>query len=142
MPEITLKAEKQNFNSFMDFVDSHAENIGFTGSARYKIKLATEEAIVNVINYAYSENKENITLICDQVTVPQIGLKLQVIDSGIPFDPLATIAPDTHQAIEERSIGGLGIYLIKKIANEIFYQRDKLSNILTIVFYLDDEKEK
>jgi len=142
MPEITLQAEKKNFNALMDFVEGTAKKIGFTGSALYKINLAAEEAIINVINYAYPGNKENITVLCEEVAAPQKGLKLQIRDRGIPFDPLAKANPDTKQSIEERPIGGLGIHVIKKSASEVFYTRNNDTNRLTMVFYLPDEKKK
>jgi anti-sigma regulatory factor (Ser/Thr protein kinase) len=139
MPAITLQAEIENFDTLMEFVDGIAKKIGFTKSALYKINLATEEAIINVIKYAYPQNKEDITLTCDELTVPQKGLKLQISDRGIPFDPLAQAKPDTAQAIEERPIGGLGIHIIKTTADEISYKRENDTNIFTIIFYLPEE---
>lgn len=140
MPEITLQAKKENLTTLMEFVDSVAKQIGFTKSALYKIKLASEEAIINIINHAYSDNEGQITVICDAITEPQKGLKLHISDTGVAFNPLTKADPDTNQAIDERSIGGLGIYLIKKTANELFYERDGNINLLTIIFYLPNEK--
>lgn len=140
MPEITLQAKKENLTTLMDFVDSVAKQIGFTKSALYKIKLASEEAIINIINHAYPNNEGQITVICDAITEPQKGLKLHISDTGVAFNPLTKADPETNQAIDERSIGGLGIYLIKKTANELFYERDGNMNSLTIIFYLPDEK--
>ncbi len=138
MPEITLQAERNNFSTLMSFVEDIAKAIGFAKSALYRVNLAAEEAIINVINYAYPQEVGPITLLCEEVTTPQKGIKLQISDHGIAFDPLAKVDPDIEQAIEDRPIGGLGIHLVKKTANEISYQRDNNTNIFTIVFYLPD----
>lgn len=141
MPEITLQAEKDNFGILMNFVDDFAKKMGFISSSLYRINLAAEEVIINVINHAYPQGKGHITLVCEEVTVPQRGIKLQISDNGTPFDPLAKVDPDINQAIEDRPIGGLGIHLVKKTANEIFYRRENDTNILTIVFYLDYKQD-
>jgi anti-sigma regulatory factor (Ser/Thr protein kinase) len=140
MPEIMLQAKKENLTTLMEFVDSVAKKIGFTKSALYKIKLASEEAIINIINHAYPDNEGHITVICDEITEPKKGLKLHISDTGVAFNPLTKVDPDTNQPIDERSIGGLGIYLIKKTANELFYERDGNMNSLIIIFYLPNEK--
>ncbi len=139
MPSITLQADKENFDALMEFADGIAKKIGFTTSALYKVNLATEEAIINIIKYAYPQSKEHITIICDELTGPQKGIKLQISDRGIPFDPLAQVSPDTEQGVEKRPIGGLGIHMIKKSANQISYKRENGSNVLTIIFYLPEK---
>lgn len=135
MTEITLQAEKENFDTLMEFVDSMAKNIGFQKSALYNINLAAEEAIINVINYAYPEEKQHITVICEETSEPK-GLVLKISDRGIAFDPLAKDAPDTELAIEERPIGGLGIHMIKKVSTNVTYSRENDTNTLTICFTL------
>ncbi len=140
MSEITLQAEKKNFDTLMEFVDGMAKKIGFTKSALYNINLAAEEAIINVINYAYPTEKEHITLFCEEIKEPQKGLKLTISDRGSPFDPLAKATPDTNQAIEERPIGGLGIHMVKKVTSELLYQRENDTNKLTLIFYLPTMK--
>jgi len=139
MPEITLHAQKDNFSALMDFVDDFAKKIGFSKSELYRINLAAEEVIINVINYAYPQGKGQITLIGTEVTIPKKGIKLQIRDDGISFNPLIKSDPDINQDIKDRPIGGLGIHLVKKTANEISYQRENHTNALTIVFYLPDK---
>jgi anti-sigma regulatory factor (Ser/Thr protein kinase) len=144
MPTITLQAKKENFEALMEFVVGVAEKIGFQKSGLYKINLAAEEAIINVIKYAYPDpqEKEQLTLTCEPLTDPQQGLKLQIIDRGTPFDPLAQADPETGQSIEKRPIGGLGIYMIKNTADHVSYKRKNDTNILTIIFYLPDKLKK
>lgn len=139
VPSITLQAEQKNFEPLMAFVDAQAQEIGFTGSALYNINLAAEEAIINVIKYAYPQGAEQLTVLCEELTDPQRGLSLQIRDRGIPFDPLAQNAPNTKHAIENRPIGGLGIHMIKKTADHLSYKRENNSNILTIIFYLPEK---
>lgn len=135
MTEITLQAEKDNFDTLMEFVDGMAKKIGFTKSALYNINLAAEEAIINVINYAYPGEKQHITVVCEELDDPK-GLLLKISDRGIAFDPLAKEAPDTEQAIEDRPIGGLGIHMIKKVSSSVTYQRENDTNTLAITFEL------
>lgn len=137
MTEITLQAEKENFDTLMEFVDAMAKKIGFAKSALYNINLAAEEAIINVINYAYPEEKQHITVFCEELDAPK-GLLLEISDRGVPFDPLAKSEPDTTQAIEDRPIGGLGIHMIKKVSHSVTYRREEDTNILTITFSLPE----
>lgn len=137
MTEITLQAEKENFDTLMEFVDGMAKKIGFKKSALYNINLAAEEAIINVINYAYPQEKQHITVLCQETVDPK-GLLLKISDRGIPFDPLAKEDPNTELAIEERPIGGLGIHMIKKVSSSVTYSREDDINILTITFALSE----
>lgn len=137
MTEITLQAEKENFDTLMEFVDGMAKKVGFKKSALYNINLAAEEAIINVINYAYPEEKQHITVLCQETVDPK-GLLLKISDRGIPFDPLAKEAPQTDLAIEDRPIGGLGIHMIKKVSTSVTYSRENDTNSLTITFALPE----
>jgi anti-sigma regulatory factor (Ser/Thr protein kinase) len=144
MPTITLQAKQENFETLMKFVDGVARKIGFPKSALYKINLTAEEAIINIIKYAYPypREKEHLTVICEELTGSQLGLKLEISDRGIPFDPLAQTNPDKGQSIEKRPIGGLGIYMIKNTADHVSYKRENNTNILTIIFHLPDKLKK
>ena len=90
------------------------------------INLALEEALTNVIFYAYEKNTENNI----SVDFSKEGNKLTIIitDSGKPYDPLQKEDPDVNLSAEDRPIGGLGIFLIKQIMNEVSYQRIENKN--------------
>ena len=92
--------------------------------------MAAEEAIVNVINYAYGENEGNIEVVCISEDDRFI---IKIVDSGSPFNLLSHKDPDIYMDMSERAIGGLGIYLIKKLVDYIEYKRENESNIVTLV---------
>ncbi len=144
MAEKTLPALKENFESFMQFIEEEAKKIGFSKSQLFKINLAAEEAVINVINYAYVEKEaEMLTVICTVLPALSPGLKVDIIDSGIPFNPLKRETPDTTLEVHEREIGGLGIHMIRKCTTCVNYTDENEQNRLTMTFHLsDDLKEK
>lgn len=94
------------------------------------MNLVIEEAITNVIFYAFSD-QENHQIDIDFNLNDSI-LKLVITDDGTPFDPTQKGDPDTTLSVEDRQIGGLGIFLIRKIMNEVKYKRKNNKNILTL----------
>lgn len=96
-----------------------------------QVKLAVEELVTNVIMYAYGEEKGQDI----QIEMECRGSRLQitVIDSGIPFNPLENKDPDLSLSVEERPIGGLGIFLVKQLMTELSYKRMGGKNILTMI---------
>jgi anti-sigma regulatory factor (Ser/Thr protein kinase) len=139
MVDITQQAIIDNFDTLMEFVVDFSKKLGFSKKGLHIIRLVAEESIINVIRYAYPLNKEYINVKCDEVALPQRALKLQISDRGIPFNPLVNAIVDTKQPVEKRPIGGLGIHMIKKLADEISYSREEDTNTLTIIFYLTDK---
>ncbi len=95
------------------------------------INLALEEAVTNVIFYAYDdEKKHEITIL---VTLKDELLRIEIIDDGKIFDPTQRAHPDITLSAEERSIGGLGIFLIKQIMDSVEYSRVNNNNVLTLI---------
>ena len=94
------------------------------------INLALEEAVTNVISYAYPEGTEG------EIKVDAIArkdsLRFTISDFGQEFDPTATPEVDTSLALEDRPIGGLGIHLVRKIMDRVSYKRQDDMNILTL----------
>ena len=92
---------------------------------------AIEELVANVIMYAYGERKDQDI----QIEMECRGTQLQVtvIDSGIPFNPLESKDPDLSLSVEERPIGGLGIFLVKQLMTELRYERASGKNVLTMI---------
>ena len=95
------------------------------------MRLASEEALVNVINYAYSGGQGNVLVSCGEAGAG--GIKIELSDAGVPFDPLSRPEPDTTLPMEQRKIGGLGILMIRKSMDEVAYRRENGRNILTMV---------
>lgn len=98
----------------------------------FQLNLALEEAVVNVMSYAYPEQTGMpVTLTMDSDSGQ---LTFRLTDNGIPFDPTATEDPDITLAAEDREIGGLGTFLVRSIMDEVNYERHDNSNILTMIY--------
>jgi sigma-B regulation protein RsbU (phosphoserine phosphatase) len=96
-----------------------------------KMNLAIEEAVVNVMNYAYPAGEEGTVTI--DAKADGTTLTFVIIDNGTPFDPTAKGEVDTTLSAEERGIGGLGIHLIRQLMDSINYERNNGRNVLTLV---------
>ena len=113
-----------------EFVDDIAEKLSIDPSQEMKMNLALEEAVVNVIDYAYPEGtKGDINI---EAKANDLRLKFIITDSGTPFDPTAQKEMDTTLSAEERPIGGLGIHLVRQIMDSINYERVNDTNVLTL----------
>ncbi len=143
MSILTLPALKENFDRFMEFVDDESRKIGFKKSKLYNINLAAEEAIINVINYAYKEMEDGtVTVDCSPLNNGTDGIMITVTDDGNSFNPLEKATPDTKAEVHEREIGGLGIHMIKKCCTKVHYSGENSQNKLTMTFHLpSDSKE-
>ena len=120
--------EVKRLSAFVKQVLAQAVNDEQTAG---QIRLAIEEAVVNVIDYAYPAGTKgtiDIYIQSDGKT-----LRVQIIDSGVPFDPTAKEKADTSLSAEERQIGGLGILLVRELMDSINYERTNRQNVLTLV---------
>ena len=104
--------------------------VGFDMGTTFKLNLAIEEAVVNVMNYAYPAGTKGDVDIDAEADDEQ--LKFVISDSGTPFDPTQKGEVDTTLSAEERGIGGLGIHLIRQIMDSINYERVDGKNVLTL----------
>ena len=127
---ITLPNDVQATTELGMFVDEVCENVGFDMSTTLKLNLAIEEAVVNVMNYAYPAGTKGDVDI-DAEANDEL-LKFVISDSGTPFDPTTQGEVDTTLSVEERGIGGLGIHLIRQIMDTINYERVDGKNVLTL----------
>jgi len=95
------------------------------------MQLAVDEAVSNIIEHAYEGREgESIELTCE---VDGDRLVVTLLDRGRPFDPSRAPAPDVHAGLSERKVGGLGIYLMRKLVDEVRYQATPSGNRLTLV---------
>jgi anti-sigma regulatory factor (Ser/Thr protein kinase) len=127
---LKLPAEIANLNRVIEFVSGTAAKEGFPPKKILEIELATEEVFVNICNYAYAEDKgeAEISLKLDA----NKNLVIEIADSGVPFNILEKEDPDIAADIESRSIGGLGIFFIKKTMDSVNYRRENDKNILSL----------
>ena len=107
-----------------------ARQSGWSGDNLGHLELVLEEAAVNIINHAYPENNGEIVITLIAV---EGGLILRLQDAGIPFDPASISVPSLDAAAEDRPMGGLGIHLMKSIADGIEYRRENNRNTLDIL---------
>jgi serine/threonine-protein kinase RsbW len=129
MARLVLPATMDNFETIMEFVRQGARDAGLEPPVVNKIALASEEAIVNVIHYAYGKGVGDIEVTCETTGE---GLVVTLRDRGVAFDPLAKAEPDIDAPVEERPIGGLGIFMVRKIMDKVTYKRVDGQNVLTM----------
>ncbi len=126
---IILRNDRQEVPKLNAFVDEVCESVGFDEATTIKVRLAIEEAVVNVIDYAYPPGKKGDVTI--EAASNEMRLKFTIIDSGKPFDPTVQTAVDSLLPANERH-GGQGIHIIRQNMDSINYERlDKL-NVLTL----------
>ena len=128
---LTLPNDVQTIQLLNEFVDNVCEAAGFDISECMRMNLAIEEAVVNVMNYAYPKGVKGMVNI--DATISDKGLKFVISDNGTPFDPTAKEEVDTTLSAEERGIGGLGIHLIRQIMDSINYEHIDGRNVLTLL---------
>ncbi|MDH6359105.1 ATP-binding protein [Parabacteroides sp. PF5-9] len=129
--EIHLTNELSQLIKLGDFVHLTAEEFGLDEKLCMRLKLALEEAVTNIIQYGYRNEKNKEIQVC--LKKESNCLFITIIDEGFPFDPTEKEAPDTTSSAEERPIGGLGIYLIKEIMTEVKYTREEGKNVLMMI---------
>ena len=113
-----------------DFVDMVCEEVGMDMAVAIQMNLAMEEAVVNVMSYAYpADTVGDVTI--EAVTIAD-QLQFTITDCGTPFDPTAKEDVDTTLSAEERPIGGLGIHLVRQLMDSITYERIDGKNVLTL----------
>ena len=107
---------------------SSLEEISASEKSIYQIHLALEEILVNIIEYAYQDKKGEIKISFD---IKENNINVIIKDKGVEFNPLSKEDPTLNESINNRSIGGLGIYIIKNIVDEIKYERTNNENVLS-----------
>ena len=128
---LILKNDVHEVSKLSSFLKSVVVKINIDPSLARKLRLAVEEAVVNVIDYAYPADTEGSI----EVRMMWDGkkLKVMIIDSGVPFDPTVREKTDTTLSAEERQIGGLGILLVRELMDAMNYERMDGKNVLTLM---------
>ncbi len=113
------------------FVRKAAKSAGLDDQAVYAVELAVDEACSNIIEHAYG--KEDLGDIRCACKVTEMGLKVVLRDNGAPFDPDSVPEVDTDLPLEQRQPGGAGVFLMRKVMDEVIYEFKKGENILTLI---------
>lgn len=134
MKEITKKAILENITEITMFADAYMEEVDIPMKTMIAIDIAIDEMCSNVCNYAYDKAKEvgDITVLLDFVDDDIKTISLTFIDSGAPYNPWEKKDPDVTLPVEDRSIGGLGIYMVKQSMDSWDYEYKDGKNIVTI----------
>jgi anti-sigma regulatory factor (Ser/Thr protein kinase) len=130
-------AKLENLGRFMESVSECARAQGFDQKKISEIELATEEALVNICNYSYPEKPGDVEINCKLENGRFI---IEIIDSGIPFDITSSVDPDITSDIAKRKIGGLGVFFIKQMMDDVRYRRESNRNILELIVRKEKDK--
>lgn len=131
MDELRLDATIENLPEVTEFVTASLEEKDCSMKVVMQMELVIEEIFVNVASYAYAP-ETGVVIVRKSFDEEPRALNLAFIDSGKPYNPLEHKDPDTSLGVDEREVGGLGIFLIKKNVDEINYERKDGQNILSI----------
>ncbi|MDR3292460.1 MAG: ATP-binding protein [Methanobrevibacter sp.] len=135
MKEIILPADSNELNNLFDFIRNSLNSFEVFESLIIHLELAVEEIFINIVNHAFKDSDLEDRNIHVRIEVERDPLKIMITfkDKGIPFNPLKVLDPDTCLDADQRKIGGLGIFIIKKNVDEMYYKYENGENILTIV---------
>ncbi len=131
MKSITVEAVIQNVETVTEFVNAVLEENDCPAKVQMRIDVAIDEIFGNIAYYAYGNSCGNVTI---QIEIEKDlpGIVLTFIDQGMPYNPLENKEPDITLDIEEREIGGLGIFLVKKTMDALSYEYVDGQNVLTL----------
>lgn len=138
MKELITAAKTDNLSEVLTFLEGYLEEKDCSPKASMQLAIAVEEMFVNIANYAYKgsdlpDNDRTAKITIEDTEIngsPAVSVSL--FDKGMPYDPLAKEDPDTTLSAEEREIGGLGIFMVKKSMDNVSYKRVDDMNIFTM----------
>ncbi|MDR2268058.1 MAG: ATP-binding protein [Holosporaceae bacterium] len=128
--QFNIKNDINEVSRICDEVQAFCEKEGVSEEKYHDLALILDEMITNVINYAYPDGGEHTFILKIEKINDRINISL--VDNGVPFDPLSLGDPDTESSIEERQIGGLGIFIVKQLSEIVEYSRIDDKNNLDI----------
>ena len=131
MKELTIDATIKNIEQVTAFVDEQLRVLDCPMKTQVQIDIAIDELFGNIARYAYNPEVGSATVRVEVCEDP-VSVVITFIDNGMPYNPLAKEDPDVTLSLEERGIGGLGIYMVKKTMDDIVYEYKDGKNILKI----------
>ncbi len=129
--EITVNATLDNLGKVTEFVNGELEKLNCPLKAQMQIDVAIDELFANIANYAYNPEVGEATVSVRTEEDP-LAVVITFKDNGKPYDPLSNAEPDVNASVEDRKIGGLGIFIVKKTMDDIVYEYKDGQNILKI----------
>ena len=132
MKELRIDAQVENIRNVTEFIDAQLEEYNCDMMAQMQIDIAIDEIFSNIACYAYAPDTGTVKIAVEITENPK-SAKITFTDSGIPYNPLEKADPDITLSAEEREIGGLGIYMVKKTMDSMVYEYKDGQNILSII---------
>ena len=129
--ELSIEATIENLEKVEEFIDENLDKCNFSKKRMSQIKISVEEIYVNIAHYAYSPNTGMAKISVD-INQDDKYMEIVFIDQGKPYNPLEKKDPDVKLKVSERQMGGLGIYMTKKLMDDISYEYSHGKNILTL----------
>ena len=126
--------ELKKYDDLSNVADEQLEMMDCPMKAQIQIDVAIDEIFGNIAHYAYSPAVGKATVRVAELN-ERSGCEISFIDEGVPFDPLEKDDPDVSLSLEERQVGGLGIFMVKKTMDDIGYEYKDGKNILKIKKY-------
>lgn len=137
MDKMILPAKLENLDELTGFIEEKLEEHGASMKVNMQVQLSAEEIFANIASYAYPDIPEESRN--DSEGMAEVRLefvenlvRITFLDSGVPYDPLLREDPDIKKDAEERQIGGLGIFMVKKSMDKVSYEYVNGQNCLTI----------
>lgn len=134
--ELTVDAEIEELDNVLDFIGDYLSELSCSMALEMKIKVACEEIFVNIAHYAYKRISPDLKgKAVVGVSLDETGDDFQIMfrDKGIAYNPLEKDDPDVSLSAEEREIGGLGIFMVKKSMDAVLYERQGDENVLVLI---------
>ncbi|MTI88621.1 MAG: ATP-binding protein [Balneolaceae bacterium] len=128
---MSVKASTEHLAEVRDFVAAHAQNIGLSQKDISEIRLAVDEAYTNIIKHAYKNDPAKQVSI--EIGSDNSKLWISLMDHGRSFDPKKYSEPDLIKRIKQKKRGGMGVYLIKKLMDQVQYNRKGTTNEIRMV---------
>jgi serine/threonine-protein kinase RsbW len=125
-----MPASVESLHDLLTFITDEAKRKGFSEDARRRIELVAEEALVNVFMHGYPQNQGQVEVRC--LASDDSSLTIEISDTGVSFNPLSLADPDLQPDLATRKIGGMGVFLIRKMTDGVAYRREGNNNILTM----------
>ena len=131
MKDLTLETNNENLYTVIDEIKDCLKKNNCPEDVITEISIAAEEIFVNIVNYAYGGDEGLANVEIDVSPNPKV-CRLVFKDSGVPYNPLEKEDPDIELGVEERKVGGLGIFMAKEIMDKMTYEYKDGKNVLTI----------
>lgn len=127
---LTIKNDVAEITRAAEFIEEYCAKQGAGADVIFKINLAVEEALVNTITHGFTDEETHVITI--DIAAEDGAIRLKICDDAVAYDPLAEPLPDVDAPADDRSVGGLGVFLIRTTMDDVQYVREDDKNRLTL----------